>query len=279
AYDGVKEIGFTVMSITMVIVVVFLPIAVTSGLISNIMRQFYIVVVIATLLSLLVSFPMVPYLYSRFGQLEHISGKSIFGKLILGFEKALDRFTEWVQGLLRWALGHRVVTILVAVVLFIGSLALVGAGFIGSEFVAQGDRSEFVLVLEYPKKTAVEQNNIMTREIEQYVASKPEVVSLFTTVGQTSESGMGSSQATAYKSEINVKLVPADQRRESSDIYGVLLKNEILERFPGVKVKATPISIMGTANQAPIQLIVTGPTYDTVMQFAEVLMERVKKVE
>src|SRR5690606_31936546 len=124
AYDGVKEIGFTVMSITMVIVVVFLPIALTSGLISNIMRQFSIVVVIATLLSLLVSFTMVPYLYSRFGKLEHISGKSIFGKLILGFEKALDRFTEWVQGLLRWALGHRVVTILVAVVLFIGSLAL-----------------------------------------------------------------------------------------------------------------------------------------------------------
>jgi HAE1 family hydrophobic/amphiphilic exporter-1 len=279
AYDGVKEIGFTVMSITMVIVVVFLPIALTSGLISNIMRQFSIVVVIATLLSLLVSFTMVPYLYSRFGKLEHISGKSIFGKLILGFEKALDRFTEWVQGLLRWALGHRVVTILVAVVLFIGSLALVGAGFIGSEFVAQGDRSEFVLVLEYPKKTTVDQNNVMTKQVEEYVLGKREVVSIFTSVGQTSESGMGSSQTTAYKSEINVKLVPAEQREESSDVYGVLLRNQIMERFPGVKVKATPISIMGTANQAPIQLIVTGPSYDTVMTFANKLMERVKEVE
>ena len=74
AYDGVKEIGFTVVSITMVIVVVFLPIAMTTGLISNIMKQFSIVVVIATLLSLLVSFTMVPYLYSRFGKLEHVSG-------------------------------------------------------------------------------------------------------------------------------------------------------------------------------------------------------------
>ena len=83
AYDGVKEIGFTVVSITMVIVVVFLPIAMTTGLISNIMRQFSIVVVIATLLSLLVSFTMVPYLYSRFGKLEHISGKNFFGRIIL----------------------------------------------------------------------------------------------------------------------------------------------------------------------------------------------------
>jgi hydrophobic/amphiphilic exporter-1 (mainly G- bacteria), HAE1 family len=279
AYDGVKEIGFTVVSITMVIVVVFLPIALTTGLISNIMKQFSIVVVIATLLSLLVSFTMVPFLYSRFGKLEHISAKTFFGRIILGFERALDRFTAWIQGLLTWALTHRAITIIGAVVLFIGSFALVGAGFIGSEFVAQGDRGEFIMILEYPKKTSVEQNNVTTRQIEAYIAKKPEVVSLFTSVGQTSESGMGSSQATSYKSEINIKLVPADQRKESSDIYGVLLKNEILQRFPGVKVKSTPISILGTANQAPIQLIVTGPTYDTVMQFANRLMERVKNVE
>lgn len=279
AYDGVKEIGFTVVSITLVIVVVFLPIALTTGLISNIMRQFSLVVVIATLLSLLVSFTMVPYLYSRFGKLEHISAKNFFGRIILGFEKALDRFTAWIQGILRWALAHRAVTILGAVVLFFASVALVGAGFIGSEFVSQGDRGEFILVLEYPKKTSVEQNNLMTKQIEDYVSAKPEVVSLFTSIGQTSESGMGSAQATAYKSEINIKLVPESEREESSAIYGALLKNEILQKFPGVKVKATPISILGSAEQAPIQLIVTGPTYDTVMQFAEKLMDRVKKVE
>ncbi|MBT1705726.1 efflux RND transporter permease subunit [Chryseosolibacter indicus] len=279
AYDGVKEIGFTVVSITLVIVVVFLPIALTTGLISNIMRQFSLVVVIATLLSLLVSFTMVPYLYSRFGKLEHISAKNFFGRIILGFEKALDRFTVWIQGILKWALAHRAVTIIGAVALFFASIALVGGGFIGSEFVSQGDRGEFILVLEYPKKTSVEQNNIMTKQIEEFVSSKPEVTSLFTSIGQTSESGMGSSQATAYKSEINVKLVPEDQRQESSAIYGALLKNEILQKFPGVKVKATPISILGSAEQAPIQLIVTGPTYDTVMQFANKLMDRVKKVE
>ncbi len=279
AYDGVKEIGFTVVSITLVIVVVFLPIALTTGLISNIMKQFSIVVVIATLLSLLVSFTMVPFLYSRFGKLEHISKDNFFGRIILGFETGLDRFGAWIQSLLKWALAHRAVTILSAIVLFFGSLALVIAGFIGSEFVAQGDRGEFILVLEYPKKTSVDQNNVMTRHVEEYVASKQEVVSIFTSVGQSSESGMGSSQGTAYKSEINVKLVPVDERNESSDIYGVLLKNEIMERFPGVKVKATPVSLLGTANQAPIQLIVTGPAYDTVMSFAESLRQRVEKVE
>ncbi len=279
AYDGVKEIGFTVVSITMVIVVVFLPIAMTTGLISNIMKQFSIVVVIATLLSLLVSFTMVPYLYSRFGKLEHVSGKNFFGRIILGFEKGLDGFTGWIQSMLKWALAHRAVTLVSAVALFVGSLALVGAGFIGSEFVAQGDRSELVMMLEYPKKTSVDYNNVMTLKIEEYIANKPEVVSLFTSVGQSSESGMGTAQGTAYKSEINVKLVDPAKRSVSADVYGVLLKNEILQKFPGVKVKSTPVSILGTANQAPIQVIVTGPAYDTVMNFADKLMGEVKKVE
>src|SRR5690606_10561001 len=52
AYDGAKEIGFTVTAITLVIVVVFLPIALSTGLVSDILRQFCVTVVIATMLSL-----------------------------------------------------------------------------------------------------------------------------------------------------------------------------------------------------------------------------------
>src|SRR5690606_29137459 len=55
AFDGAKEIGFTVTAITLVIVVVFLPISLSTGLVSNILRQFTVTVMIATLLSLLVS--------------------------------------------------------------------------------------------------------------------------------------------------------------------------------------------------------------------------------
>jgi len=280
AYDGVKEIGFTVTSITMVIVVVFLPIALTTGIISNIMRQFSIVIVISTLLSLLVSFTMVPFLYSRFGKLERLTNKTLFGRFVLRFEETLDRFIHWVQNILRWSFRHRFITLSIAGLLFFGSISLIVAGFIGTEFIAQGDRGEFVLVLEYPKRTSVDQNNIQSRKIEEFVSSKREVVSTITTIGQTNEGGFfGSATGTPYKSEITVKLVPEDQREKSSDIYGVLLKNEIMDKFPGVKVKSTPISMLGTAEQAPIQLIVTGPTFDTVMFTADKLMQEVKKVE
>ncbi|WP_313360682.1 efflux RND transporter permease subunit, partial [Empedobacter sp.] len=65
SYDGAKEIGFTVTAITLVIVVVFLPIAMSTGLVANIIAQFCVTVVIATLLSLLSSFTIVPWLSSR----------------------------------------------------------------------------------------------------------------------------------------------------------------------------------------------------------------------
>ena len=58
AYDGAAEIGFTVAAITLVIVVVFLPIAMSTGLVANILAQFCVTVVIATLLSLLASLPL-----------------------------------------------------------------------------------------------------------------------------------------------------------------------------------------------------------------------------
>jgi HAE1 family hydrophobic/amphiphilic exporter-1 len=70
AYDGASEIGFTVAAITLVIVVVFLPIAMSSGLVANILAQFCVTVVIATLLSLLASFTIIPWLSSRFGKLN-----------------------------------------------------------------------------------------------------------------------------------------------------------------------------------------------------------------
>src|SRR5690606_20989837 len=137
AYDGTKEIGFTVTAITLVIVVVFLPIALSTGLVSNIIKQFCVTVIISTLLSLLSSFTIVPWLSSRFGKLEHLTGKTIFGKIILGFEKGLDRFTNWISGILTWSLRHKRITLGVVLVLFFSSFYLVGAGYVGSEFFSK----------------------------------------------------------------------------------------------------------------------------------------------
>src|SRR5690606_13139132 len=145
AYDATKEIGFTVTSITLVIVVVFVPIALSSGLAADIIKQFAVTVSIATLLSLLSSFTIVPWLSSRFGKLERITNRTLFGRIIIVFEKGLHRFTNWVGNILKWSLAHKKTTLAVVFALLVSSFYLLGGGYIGAEFFAKSDRGEFLV--------------------------------------------------------------------------------------------------------------------------------------
>jgi len=279
AFDGVKEIGFTVTSITLVIVVVFLPISLTNELVSKILREFCVVVMISTMLSLLTSFTIVPLLSSRFGKVEHITGKNAFERFILWFEKQLDKFTNWMTNTLKWALNHKRWTIFGSLVLLVASFMLVGKGYVGGEFIPKGDRGQFIVQIEMPKDMSVEQTNLMARKAEAFLSSKPEVTSLITTVGKTSEDGFGTSQSIPYKAEITVKLVPQNQRAESSDIYAAKLKKDLAEQLTGAKVKTIPVGIMGTADRAPIDLVVMGNDLDSAMTFAKKAMAALKKIE
>ncbi|KGO81015.1 HAE1 family hydrophobic/amphiphilic exporter-1 [Flavobacterium cauense R2A-7] len=268
AYDATAEIGGTVTSITLVIVVVFLPIAMSTGLVSNIITQFCVTVVISTLLSLLSSFTIVPWLSSRFGKLEHIEGKNLFGRIILGFEAQLTRFTNWVSDILVWALANKIKTIIVVVVLFFSSLYMVVGGYVGGEFFARSDAGEFLVQIEMPKDASLEQTNFMTQKAEAFLKKQEDVTNLITTVGQTSE-GFSGTQATAYKSEIRVKMVSQDEREDDSYVYAAKIKRKLQQELVGAKVKTVGMSIMGTAEEAPLALVVTGTTLDSAMVFAK----------
>lgn len=280
AYEGTKEIGFTVTAITLVIVVVFLPIAMSSGLVSNIITQFCVTVVIATLLSLLSSFTLIPWLSSRFGKLEHITGKNLFGRIILGFERGLDRFTDWVTGILKWSLAskwRKISSLLIILGLFVSSIMLVGAGFIGGDFFPKLDRGQFIVQLELPKDASVEQSNFMTQKAEEYLRKQKDVTSLITTVGQTS-SGFAGSQTTPYKSEITVILTDAQEREDNTFIYAAKTKRELQKILVGAQVKTMPVSIMGGADEAPLMLTFTGNDVESAMKFANAAAAELAKI-
>src|SRR3954470_1255143 len=188
------------------IVVVFLPIAASTGLAADILKQFCVTVSIATLLSLLSSFTLVPWLSSRFGKLERITGKTLFGRIIIKFEKGLHGFTDWVTSILKWSLAHKKTTLALVFSLLIASFYLLGAGFVGAEFFAKSDRGEFLVQVELPKDASIEQTNAVTQKAENYLKTKKEVTNTITTVGQSSD-GLGGTQATPYKAEIDVQLV------------------------------------------------------------------------
>ncbi len=278
SYDGAAEIGFTVTAITLVIVVVFLPIAMSTGLVSNIISQFCVTVVIATLLSLLASFTIVPWLSSRFGKLTHLTGKNAGERFILGFEKQLDKFTHWISGMLEWCLKSKwtkIATVVGVAVLFFLSFGL--TKFIGGEFFAKIDKGEFLVQIEMPKDASVEVTNQMTRKAEAYLAKKPEVVKMITTVGQQSD-GMGATNATAYKSEIDVILVDKSMRAENSYVYASQIKKELSQHLVGAKIKTVPVGLMG-AERAPLSLVVTGPDLKSINEFAAQAMEQLKTIK
>ena len=95
AIDGCKQIMFTAMAITLVIVVVFLPMGLSGGLIGNILKEFAIPIVIATMCSLLVSFTVTPLLMSRFGNMPDDSRPTLSGRLSRFIESTFDSVNNW----------------------------------------------------------------------------------------------------------------------------------------------------------------------------------------
>ncbi|QQT24832.1 efflux RND transporter permease subunit [Sphingobacterium spiritivorum] len=280
AYDGAAEIGFTVTAITMVIVVVFLPIAMASGLVANILAQFCVTVIIATGLSLLVSFTVVPWLYSRFGKLEHINPHTFFGKIIHGFEAGLTAFTHSISDLLKWCIDSRknkVITLFIVLIVFVASLGLVGAGYIGGEFFPSSDKGEFLVQLELNKDASIESSNFMTQRAEAYISKFKEVKRTITTVGQSSD-GMGGTTGTKYKAEIHVILIDQKERTESTKVFGAKLKRGLEKELVGSKVKTVTVGMMG-AEQAPITMTVIGSDMKDALEFANKAADQLRKIE
>jgi HAE1 family hydrophobic/amphiphilic exporter-1 len=75
-------------------------------------------------------------------------------------------------------------------------------------------------------------------------------------------------QSSNNVAELNITLYPKNERKRSTDEVGVDIKRQIAQ-IPGVKVRANPIGIFGTANQTPIQLVVSAPTYEEARMNAE----------
>jgi HAE1 family hydrophobic/amphiphilic exporter-1 len=269
ALEGRSEIGFTALAITLVDVVVFVPLAMTGGLIGNILREFALVVVFSTLMSLLVSFTLTPLLASRFGKVEILSRSSLWGRLNLGFEHFLERLSTIYAGILRSILRHKRWVFLAVIGLLVGSIALVPAGFIGAAFMPQSDMGEMSVQLELAPTASIYQTNAVAQRAEQIIMKHPEVTNVFTNVGYTS-TGL----ATASNSNIadlNVKLNDKEQRSISTDDFGSMLKKEV-SQIPGIKVTVSPVGLVG-GQQAPIMIAVKGTNLADIRKAAAVVKQ------
>nr|CAA41488.1 nolH [Sinorhizobium meliloti] len=142
ALDGTNEIGLAVLSTTLCIVAVFLPVAFMGGLIGRFFLQFGVTVAVAVVISLFVSFTLDPMLSSIWcdPQSQKTAKRGFFGQLI-------ERFDQWFEGLasryrsvIYFTFDYRKTTIAIVLGMFVVSLLLVPR--IGTEFLPSPDQEK-----------------------------------------------------------------------------------------------------------------------------------------
>ncbi len=274
--DGVKEVNLTVISTSLVLIVVFFPVAISQSVISPLLEPFAMSIVLAVLVSTFASLTLVPLITSRFSKLKKIKQSTLWGQLVLGFEKVLEWFEKSIQYLLVWSLRHKLITLATASLMFFGAVFLAGAGFIGREFANAGDMGEGSITIEYPKPYTLKQNKLLTREVEKRVSKKPEVVEMYTSVG--SSSSLLLTQSSSDQSSINVKFINKNLREESSNKLIKSLENELNANFPDVKIRSSIVSLIGGADENPIQIVFQGVNIDTLYAFAEKMRNQIAQI-
>jgi len=274
ALEGRNEIGFTALAITMVDVVVFLPLGLVSGMIGNIVREYAFVVVFSTLMSLLVAFTLTPLLASRWGALSHLTKDTWWGKMNIWFESLIDNFREFYTKVLNLALNHKRSVILIVSVLILGSLALIPAGFVGTEFMPTSDRGELNIQIDLKGNTPLKETNAKIAQVEGIIMKHHEVVNVFSNVGTQSDA-MGSSSSNSNLAEISIMLTDANKRTMSTIEFGRMIREEIMQ-VPGVKPTIKTVGMTGNAN-FDVQMAVEGTNRDSLMKVAAILKSIMEK--
>ena len=254
ARRGSREVEVAVLASNLANVAVFLPIAFTRGLVGQFFRQFGLTVVFANLFSILIGFTLTPMLSARWLRYRE-PGRGRLDRIWTALDRSFDRLSLRYSGWLTWALGHRVLVLVVAGVLFIASLGLVASPLIGKEFFPGGDFGQFQVTLTMPPGSSLNQTNRATERVEIVLDDLPEVENYFSLVGGVEGmftfSSVGSQQAQLF-----VNLVDRGKRQRSVD--------EVMEDarartrdIPGATIKVGAQGVTG--GEAPVQVEIRGP--------------------
>jgi len=257
ARNATAEIGLAVMATTFSIVVVFLPVAFMSGIIGKFFYQFGITVAGAVTISLFVAFTLTPMLSSRFLKKEEQIGASKAGlinipgnamKWILRkWNGAFNKLNIRYKTTLGWVLSHRFLTILIAFILFIGSLGI--GSLLGSTFFAQSDESQFFVVFKAGPDASLQRTGELAKEIEERISNYPEVQYMLTSIG--------GSQTPVNEGQIYVKLIPINDRSRSSFELVALVRDDLRD-IAGLTIQVQTNEGEGGGSQ-DVEFSVRGP--------------------
>jgi multidrug efflux pump subunit AcrB len=273
AYDGRMEIGYTALVITLLDVIVFVPVIFSFGLVSELLRPFAVVMVTSTLMSLLVSFTIVPFLASRMRNSKKDDMLSRWG------EKTEELVNKVLSSLLRfldWSLHYPRLVLSSSFLILALSIMLVPLGFIGVEFAKGGDRSEFIIELEIDNNSTLQVTDRLCKLVETELRKFPEVQNVYSNVGITSSGRIESN--TAHLAELFIKLVPPEKRSIKTSQFARQVKYHLMSTIPGINIRPIEINILGLRDDDAVQVTLTGADADSLNKAASLVLSELNNL-
>ena len=270
ALMGTKQIMLTCVAMTAVIVVVFLPLVISGGMIGNILKEFSIPIIAAVAFSLIGTFTYTPLLMSRFGQLSDNTRNTFSARFSRTVERVFENVKNIYVQILAGSLRHKGLVLLAAIALFVASLALFPAGLIGFNMMPEVDTAELMVNIDMNPQVTVYQNNQIMRQVEQIIRQHPEVLQIYANVG------LSGSSAKNNVSSINVKIVERKERAMDIQDFAQVLKADVMQ-IPGIRARITPVSMSGGGGNDPIQFVVQGTDFGKVQETAAEILDVVRR--
>ena len=275
--DGTKEIGLAVLATTFSIVAVFLPVGFMGGIIGKFFHEFGITIVAAVLISMFVSFTLDPMLSSiwhdpsiaahgKRGPRVTLYDKTI-GRVTGWFDTATERLSEGYQSILRWALVHKIKTLLLALLIFVVSIFMVP--LLGTEFVPKADFSETSLNFYTPVGSSLEATEAKAKQVEAIVREFPEVRYTLATINT------GNAQGKIY-ANVYVRLVDRKARGLSVDQMSGALR-ERLKQVPGITV--THVGLLDSVGgNKQVEFSLKGPDLKELERLSRVVQNSIRGI-
>lgn len=263
ASKGLDEIALAVVSTTLSLMIIFVPLAFMQGIVGRFMFSFGLTMAFAIGVSLIVAFVLTPMMCSRFLKIRHDERNVRKTSRESVLNRVLD--TYYTRGL-KWSLSHRKTAIVAAVFIMLSSIPAII--MVGKDFVPQDDKSEFSIHVKAPEGTSIAEMDRIMSEIEQRLKVNRGVTSLLTSVG-------GNDSKAVNEGDVFVKLI--DLKKRSFTQHEVMNDaREIIKDFPTLRTSVIYVGGAGSG-EAQFQARLTGSNLEKLKEYADRITKRMRE--
>ncbi len=271
AMRGSAEIGFTIVSMTLSLAAVFIPVLFMGGILGRLFKEFSVTICVAILISGVVSVTLTPMLCSRFLRSVHEGRRGWFYRIT---EKFFEGMLRVYDRTLQWALRLRPVVMATFVVVLGATLYMFVT--IPKGFIPDQDTDQLQIYTEAAQGTSYYQMVEYQKKVADMVAADPNVEALMASVGGTTATNLGGPN---YGSLV-IHLKPRSQRQLGVNELIQKLRPE-LAAYPGMKAypqNPPTIQIGGKVTKSVYQFSMQSPDKDELYAAANHLAESLQSV-